>query len=37
VKILSYPVRLLQTGFVQSYAFLILVGLLIFLTYFLSR
>ena len=37
VKILSYPVRLLQTGLVQGYALFIVVGVLIFLSYFLTR
>ncbi len=37
VKILSYPVRLLQTGQVQSYALFIVVGALIFFSYYLIR
>ena len=37
VKITSYPVRLLQTGLVQGYALMIVVGVLIFLSYFLLR
>jgi NADH-quinone oxidoreductase subunit L len=37
VKILSYPVRLLQTGLVQGYALMIVVGVLIFLSYYLLR
>jgi NADH-quinone oxidoreductase subunit L len=37
VKILSYPVRLLQTGLVQGYALFIVVGVLIFLSYFLAQ
>jgi NADH-quinone oxidoreductase subunit L len=35
VKVLSYPVRLLQTGLVQAYALSILLGMLIFLSYYL--
>ena len=37
VRVLSYPVRLLQTGLVQSYALFIVVGVLIFLSYYLLR
>ncbi len=37
VKVLSYPVRLLQTGLVQSYALFIVVGALIFFSYYLIR
>jgi NADH-quinone oxidoreductase subunit L len=37
VKMLSYPVRLLQTGLVQSYALFILVGMVIFLSYYMFR
>ena len=37
VKILSYPVRLLQTGQVQSYALFIVVGALIFFSYYMMR
>ena len=37
VKALSYPVRLLQTGLVQAYALFIVVGVLIFLSYYLLR
>jgi NADH-quinone oxidoreductase subunit L len=37
VKITSYPVRLLQTGLVQGYALMIVVGVLIFLSYYLLR
>ncbi|MBI3934037.1 MAG: NADH-quinone oxidoreductase subunit L, partial [Acidobacteria bacterium] len=37
VKMLSYPVRLLQTGLVQSYALFIIVGMMIFLSYYLLR
>jgi len=37
VKVASYPVRLLQTGLVQTYALFIVVGVLIFLSYYLLR
>ena len=37
VKVLSYPVRLLQTGLVQAYALSIVVGVLLFLSYYLLR
>jgi NADH-quinone oxidoreductase subunit L len=35
VKVLSYPVRVVQTGLVQNYAWLIVVGVLAFLGYYL--
>ncbi len=35
VKILSYPVRVVQTGLVQTYAWLITLGVLAFLAYYL--
>ncbi|HEV2492686.1 MAG TPA: NADH-quinone oxidoreductase subunit L [Terriglobia bacterium] len=35
VKLLSYPARVLQTGLVQSYAWLITLGVLIFMAYYL--
>ncbi|MBI1940057.1 MAG: NADH-quinone oxidoreductase subunit L [Acidobacteria bacterium] len=35
VKILSYPVRVIQTGLVQTYALLIVLGVLIFMGYYL--
>ena len=35
VKLLSYPVRIIQTGFVQSYAWLITFGVLVFFAYYL--
>ena len=35
VKALSYPVRIVQTGLVQSYALLIVLGVLIFMGYYL--
>ncbi len=37
VKMLSYPVCILQTGRVQAYAFFVVVGLLAFLGYFVAR
>jgi NADH-quinone oxidoreductase subunit L len=35
VKLLSYPARVIQTGLVQSYAWLITLGVLIFMAYYL--
>jgi NADH-quinone oxidoreductase subunit L len=35
VKVLSYPVRAIQTGLVQSYAWFITLGVLLFLAYYL--
>src|SRR5579859_5087674 len=35
VKLVSYPVRMVQTGLVQSYALLIVLGVLIFMAYYL--
>jgi len=35
VKVLSYPARVLQTGLVQSYAWFITAGVLIFMVYYL--
>jgi hypothetical protein len=35
VKVLSYPARILQTGLVQSYALLIVLGVLVFMGYYL--
>jgi NADH-quinone oxidoreductase subunit L len=35
VKVLSYPARVLQTGLVQSYAWFITLGVLIFMVYYL--
>jgi len=35
VKVLSYPARVIQTGLVQSYAWFITLGVLIFLAYYL--
>jgi hypothetical protein len=34
-KLLSYPARILQTGRVQSYALLIVLGVLVFMGYYL--
>jgi NADH-quinone oxidoreductase subunit L len=34
VKVLSYPVRIIQTGLVQQYAFVIVAGVLVFLAYY---
>jgi len=35
VKLLSYPARIMQTGLLQSYAWFITLGVLIFLAYYL--
>jgi NADH-quinone oxidoreductase subunit L len=37
VKFISYPVRMLQTGLVQNYAFFIVIGALGLLAYFVAR
>ncbi len=37
VKLLSYPVCILQTGRVQAYAFFVVVGVLAFLGYYVAR
>jgi NADH-quinone oxidoreductase subunit L len=37
VKMLSYPVCILQTGRVQAYAFCIVAGILLFLGYYVAR
>jgi NADH-quinone oxidoreductase subunit L len=37
VKLLSYPVCMLQTGRVQAYAFAVVVGVLAFLGYYIAR
>jgi len=37
VKMLSYPVCLLQTGRVQAYAFFVVVGVLAFFGYYVVR
>jgi len=37
VKMLSYPVCILQTGRVQAYAFFVLVGAMAFLVYYIAR
>jgi NADH-quinone oxidoreductase subunit L len=36
-KLLSYPVRVVQSGVVQTYAFFIVLGVLVFMTYYLVR
>ena len=36
-KVASFPVRLIQTGLVQSYALLMVLGVLTFLGYYLFR
>jgi len=35
VKVMSFPVRVIQTGLVQSYAWMITLGVLIFMVYYL--
>jgi NADH-quinone oxidoreductase subunit L len=35
VKVLSYPARVIQTGLVQNYAWMITLGVLIFMVYYL--
>jgi NADH-quinone oxidoreductase subunit L len=35
VKIMSYPARVIQTGLVQNYAWMITLGVLIFMVYYL--
>jgi NADH-quinone oxidoreductase subunit L len=37
VKLLSYPVRVVQTGYVQAYALVFVAGLLVFFGYYLMR
>jgi NADH-quinone oxidoreductase subunit L len=37
VKMLSYPVCLLQTGRVQAYAFFVVIGVLMFFGYYVVR
>jgi NADH-quinone oxidoreductase subunit L len=37
VKMLSYPVCLLQTGRVQAYAFFVLIGVMVFFGYYVVR
>jgi hypothetical protein len=37
VKMASFPARVLQTGLVQSYALVFVLGLLAWLGYYLSR
>ena len=35
VKVMSYPVRVIQTGLVQNYAWMITLGVLLFMVYYL--
>ena len=37
VKMLSYPVCILQTGRVQAYAFFVVIGVLAFFGYYVAR
>jgi NADH-quinone oxidoreductase subunit L len=37
VKVMSYPARILQTGLVQTYAWFITLGVLIFMAYYLIQ
>ena len=37
VKMLSYPVCILQTGRVQGYAFFVVIGVLVFFGYYVVR
>ena len=37
VKMLSYPVCILQTGRVQAYALFVVVGVLAFFGYYMAR
>ncbi len=37
VKIFSYPLRIIQSGFVQSYAFLMVLGLIVFIWMYVLR
>jgi NADH-quinone oxidoreductase subunit L len=37
VKVMSYPVRVIQTGLVQTYAWMITFGVLIFMVYYLMH
>jgi NADH-quinone oxidoreductase subunit L len=37
VKMLSYPVCILQTGRVQAYAFFVVIGVLVFFGYYVAR
>jgi hypothetical protein len=37
VKIFSYPLRILQTGFVQSYAFLMVLGIIVFVWVYILK
>ena len=35
IKFASYPMRMLQTGMVQNYAFFLVTGVMVILTYYL--
>ncbi|MBH00320.1 MAG: NADH-quinone oxidoreductase subunit L [Solibacterales bacterium] len=37
VKFVSYPTRMLQTGFVQNYAFVVVLGVIVILSYYIWR
>jgi NADH-quinone oxidoreductase subunit L len=37
VRMLSYPVRIVQTGFVQAYALIFVAGVALFFGYYLMR
>jgi len=37
IKLASYPMRMLQTGMVQSYAFFLVAGVLVILSYYLFQ
>ena len=37
VKLASYPTRIFQTGLVQGYALVFVLGVMAFLAYFLTR
>ena len=37
VKFVSYPTRMLQTGFVQNYAFVVVLGMVVILSYYIWR
>ena len=37
VKMLSYPVCIVQTGRVQAYAFFVVIGVLMFFGYYVVR
>jgi NADH-quinone oxidoreductase subunit L len=37
VKLMSYPARIIQSGFVQAYAFWIVLGVVAFMVYYVVR